>query len=105
MTNPKYPLQMVIVVKLGGIEERHVVAAMVDDGDGHAPVPPEPAGGQMGGAQGRTEDHRDTLCDEVLHRVGVNRHDADRSGPFVVKLVAVLVDSGVVVQPEEGGVE
>ena len=44
--------------------------------------------------------YREQVADDVFYRVGVQGHDADGRRPLMVHLVDVLVQSGVMQQPE-----
>ena len=75
-----------------------MVAAVGNSGGHEGQGKPHPGSGQVGPQQQGTQGRWQQVGHHMLHRVGIDGHDANRSSPLVVALVDVLVDAGMVKQ-------
>ena len=92
-------LEVVVVVCLGGRHEGQVVATVSHRGVQDDQEVPQPDHGEVRPHDDWSHTDRHQVREEVLQRVGINGHDADRSGPLVMSLVDVFVQQRMVSQP------
>jgi len=94
-------LEVVVVVELGRLDQRQVVARVRVDGVENGVGEPKPRRHRVRTENTRPQDHREHVGENVLDGVRVHGHDGDRRRPLVVLLVHVLVHKLVVQHPEK----
>lgn len=122
-------LEVVEVVKLWGGQEGEVVSAVGNGGADQSQAVPQGGGGQMRAEQHRSDDHGQHVGDltakrsrlklvfqeafviheapppenthHMLQRMSVGGNNSDRSGPLMVLFVVMLVEAGMVEQPDK----
>jgi len=92
-------LVVVVVVELGRLQQRQVVARVDVERVAHCERHPRPHAHGVHAQQQRPQDHRGHVGENVLERVRVHRHHRHRRRPLVVLLVDVFVHQFVVQQP------
>ena len=79
---------------LGRGQEREVMSAVGDARRHESETEPQPGCSDVGAEDKWSNDRGKEVAEDVLNRVGIDGCQANRSGPFMVLFVNVLVEPG-----------